>query len=157
LASNRLPNVGTDSGTWGGVLNSFLSYSLVSNYTSGGTTTLTAQSGALSYVSIITATSVGPLSYTIGFTGNGGATSGNETVLANAALNAITITLPSAVSFPGIIHTIKKVDSTANIVSIASVSGQTIDGTNATSSPIQINVQYLTLTLVSDGSNWNII
>jgi len=152
LASNRLPNVGTDSGTWGGILNSFLSYSLVSNYVSGGTTSATAQSGALSYVSVITAST-----YTIGYTGNGGATSGNETVLANAAGNAITITLPSAVSFPGIIHTIKKVDSTANIVSIASVSNQTIDGTNATSSPIQINVQYLTLTLVSDGSNWNII
>jgi hypothetical protein len=152
LASNRLPNIGTDSGTWGAVLNSFLSYSLVSNYTSGGTTTLTAQSGALSYVSIITAST-----YTIGYTGNGGATSGNETVLANAASNAITITLPSAVSFPGIIHTIKKVDSTANIVSIASVSNQTIDGTNATSSPIQIKVQYVTLSLASDGSNWYII
>ena len=152
MASNRLPNVGTDSGTWGGVLNSFLSYSLVSNYTSGGTTTLTAQSGALSYVSIITAST-----YTIGYTGNGGATSGNETVLANAAGNAITITLPSAVSFPGIIHTIKKTDTTSNIVSIYTVTSQTIDGTIASSTPIQIKVPYVSLSLASDGLNWYVI
>lgn len=152
MASNRLPNVGTDSGTWGGLLNSFLSYSLVSNYTSAGTATFTAQSGALSYVSVITAST-----YTIGYTGNGGATSGNETVLANAGSNAITITLPSAVSFPGIIHTIKKVDSGPNIVSIYTVTSQTIDGTIASSTPIQIKVPYVSLSLASDGLNWYVI
>ena len=152
MASNRLPNVGTDSGTWGGILNSFLSYSLVSNYVSGGSTSATAQSGALSYVSVITAST-----YTIGYTGNGGATSGNETVLANATSNAIAITLTDATVYPGIIHTIKKTDTSSNIVSIYTVTSQTIDGTIASSTPIQIKVPYVSLSLASDGSNWYVI
>ena len=39
-------------------------------------------------------------------------------------------------------------------VSIATTSSQTIDGS---ASPITINVQYVSITVVSDGANWNII
>jgi len=152
LATNRLPIVSGDTGNWGTVLNSFLSYALVSK-TVTGTPTASAQAGALSYVSIITATT-----YTIGFANNGGNTTGNETVLANAASNAIAITLTDATAYPGIIHTIKKTDTTSNIVSIYTVSSQTIDGTIATTpTPIQIKVPYVSLSLASDGLNWYVI
>ena len=156
MATNRLPIVSGDTGNWGTVLNSFLSYALVSK-TVAGTPTASAQAGALSYVSIITATSIGPLTYTIGFANNGGNTTGNETVLANANLNAIAITLTDATAYPGIIHTIKKTDASSNIVSIYTVTSQSIDGTVASTTPIQIKVPYVTLSLVSDGINWNVI
>ncbi|NBX97440.1 hypothetical protein EBQ81_01050, partial [bacterium] len=62
-----------------------------------------------------------------------------------------TITLPTAVGNTNR-YTIKNTGT--NTVSIATTSSQTIDGS---SSPITINVQYVTLDLISDGSNWNII
>ena len=62
-----------------------------------------------------------------------------------------TITLPTAVSNTNQ-YTIKRVGT--NTVSIATTSSQTIDGS---ASPITINTQYSSLTLMSDGSNWNII
>lgn len=151
MATNRLPIVSGDTGNWGTVLNSFLSYALVSK-TVTGTPTASAQAGALSYVSIITATT-----YTIGFANNGGNTTGNETVLANATSNAIAITLTDATAYPGIIHTIKKTDTSPNIVSIYTVTSQTIDGTIASSTPIQIKVPYVSLSLASDGLNWYVI
>jgi len=61
-----------------------------------------------------------------------------------------TITLPTPVGNTNQ-YTIKRVGT--NTVSIATTSG-TIDGS---ASPITINVQYASLTLVSDGTNWNII
>ena len=62
-----------------------------------------------------------------------------------------TITLPTAVGNTNR-YTIKRVGT--NTVSVATTSSQTIDGS---SSPITINVQYVSLDLISDGSNWNII
>jgi hypothetical protein len=62
-----------------------------------------------------------------------------------------TITLPTAVGNTNQ-YTIKNVGT--NTVSIATTSSQTIDGS---ASPITINVQYVSLTLVSNGTNWNII
>jgi hypothetical protein len=62
-----------------------------------------------------------------------------------------TITLPTAVGNTNL-YTIKRVGT--NTVSIATTSSQTIDGST---SPITINVQNVSLTLVSDGSNWKII
>jgi hypothetical protein len=62
-----------------------------------------------------------------------------------------TITLPTAVGNTNR-YTIKNTGT--NTVSIATTSSQTIDGS---SSPITINVQYVSLDFVSDGANWNII
>jgi hypothetical protein len=67
------------------------------------------------------------------------------------ASNTITITLPTAASNTNR-YTIKNVGT--GVVSIATTSSQTIDGS---SSPITINTQYVSLDLISDGSNWNII
>jgi hypothetical protein len=62
-----------------------------------------------------------------------------------------TITLPTAVGNTNQ-YTIKNVGT--NTISIATTSSQTIDGS---ASPITINVQYVSLTIISDGTNWNII
>ena len=62
-----------------------------------------------------------------------------------------TVTLPTAVGNTNL-YTIKRVGT--NTVSIATTSSQTIDGS---SSPITINVQNVSLDLISNGSNWNII
>lgn len=77
------------------------------------------------------------------------ATHDDDVILANAASGAITITLPSATTavYPIIV---KKIDSTANAVTIAASGGQTIDG----SATIDIAVQNGTATLYSDGSQW---
>jgi hypothetical protein len=64
---------------------------------------------------------------------------------------AATITLPTAVGNTNT-YTIKRTN--AGTVNIATTSSQTIDGS---ASPISLNVQYASLTLVSDGANWNII
>lgn len=145
--SNRLPIVGGDSGTpnWGTILNDFLSVAMVPGVSPYSAT---AAAGSLTYVSITSS------NYTIG---SGSYTSGNETVIANANGGNITITLPSASTQPSAIHSIKRVDSPsytlANTVTINTTSSQTIDG--STSAIIYVN--YLTITVASDGSNWNII
>jgi len=61
-----------------------------------------------------------------------------------------TVTLPAAAGNTNL-YTIKRVGT--NTVSIATTAG-TIDGS---ASPITITRQYVSLTLVSDGTNWNII
>lgn len=61
------------------------------------------------------------------------------------------ITLPTAVGNTNR-YTIK--NSGTGVISIATTSSQTIDGS---ASPITINVQNVSLDLISDGSNWNII
>jgi hypothetical protein len=62
-----------------------------------------------------------------------------------------TITLPTAVGNTNR-YTIK--NSGTGVVSIATTSSQTIDGS---ASPITINVQNVSLDLISNGTNWNII
>lgn len=77
------------------------------------------------------------------------ATYDDDVILANAASGGITITLPSAVNaiYPLVV---KKIDATANVVTIAASGGQTIDG----SATITISVQNGTATLYSDGAQW---
>jgi hypothetical protein len=77
-------------------------------------------------------------SYTLKITDN--------TVLCNCASNAISITLPAAAAAPNKIFIIKKIDATANVVTIVG----TVDGTvNPT-----IPTQYQTVKVQSNGVNW---
>jgi hypothetical protein len=79
-------------------------------------------------------------------------TTADEFVLASASGASFTLTLPTAVGNT-CLFTIKKVDSSANVVTVATTSGQTIDGgLNA-----QLKVQYASLSVISDGSNWLIV
>jgi hypothetical protein len=77
----------------------------------------------------------------------------DETILVNAASGPVTVTLISAVATPNQ-YTIKKIDSSANVVTVATVSSQTIDGSPTATLPDQWN----RLTVAPDGSgNWTLI
>lgn len=76
----------------------------------------------------------------------------DNVVLLSASGGAFTATLPTAASVTGKVIIVKKTDSTLNAITIATTSSQTIDGSLTTT----LNTQYEALTLVSDGSNWQI-
>lgn len=75
------------------------------------------------------------------------------TVLANATGGAMLLTLPVASTLPGQIYVLKKTDSSANAVTIGCSGGESIDGA-ATQT---LAIQYASLMVQSDGSNWIII
>lgn len=80
-------------------------------------------------------------------------TATDDVILADASGAAFTLTLPTAVSNTGKVFYIKKTDSSVNAVTIATTSSQTIDGSTTRT----ISDQYVTLAVVSDGSNWEIL
>ena len=129
--ASRLPQVSGDDGSWGTVLNTFLTQSLV-NTTTGSTTS--AQNGYLTQTRLITSAS-SPATLTL----NPG-----QTALVNASTGAVSTYN---------IYNIKKTDSSANAVTINTTSSQTIDG----STSVVIQVQYVCVSVVSDGTKWNII
>jgi hypothetical protein len=75
------------------------------------------------------------------------------TILGSASAGAITLTLPDATKVNGRTYVIKKFDTTANTVTINTVSSQTIDGvaTNV------LSAAYAKVKLQSDGANWWIV
>lgn len=77
----------------------------------------------------------------------------DEVILADATSGSVTMTLPTAATKAGQTFTVKKKDSSANTVTIATTGGQTIDG----SSNAVISVQGVSITVVSDSVNWYII
>lgn len=77
-------------------------------------------------------------------------TANNATILVNCAVEAFTTLLPSAASLTGQQYKIKKIDNSANAVTVSTTSSQTID--NALTYPL--STQYQSVTLQSDGSNW---
>ena len=136
---SRLPQVSGDDGAWGAVLNNFLSVSLV-NVTTGATNS--AQNGYLTQIRLIT------------FASNPAQLAANpgQTALVDASGGPVSIVLPDAAATYNI-YNIKKTDGTANTVTINTTSSQKIDG----SSSAVIQVQYVCVSVVSDGTQWNII
>lgn len=80
------------------------------------------------------------------------ATRGQRALLCNCTTNAITVNLPTAVGNAAI-YNVKKTDASANTVTIDPSGAQTIDG----AATVVISVQFASLTLISDGSNWYVI
>lgn len=76
---------------------------------------------------------------------------GNAVILCDCTNNSITVTLPTAVGAVAR-FTIKKTDNTANTLTIATTSAQTIDG----ASTQVIGAQYTSIDLISNSSNWSI-
>lgn len=80
-------------------------------------------------------------------------TANDHTIRGDATSAGFTVTLPTAASVAGKRYTIIKTDTTANVLTVATTSSQTIDGiTSLTMLGI-----YCTVTLESDGSNWIIV
>ena len=76
-----------------------------------------------------------------------------QTVAVNATSGAVTITLPAAAGCTGRRYDIKKVDSSANAVTIDGNSAETIDG----AATYALSAQYSSVTIISNGSGWYII
>ncbi len=76
----------------------------------------------------------------------------DEIILVDATSGAVTITLPTGVGNTNI-YTVKKIDSTANNVTIATTASQTIDG----GTTAVIHVQFASVSVVSNNANWFII
>jgi len=74
-------------------------------------------------------------------------------ILANAGGGGITVTLPTAIGVTGRLIEVKKTDSSANLVTVATSLAQTIDG----SASATIGLPQTALLCCSDGSNWEII
>lgn len=81
------------------------------------------------------------------------ATTSDCTILCNATTAAFTVTLPTAVGNTGQVFVIKKVDASANAVTVGTTSSQTIDG--STTRPLA--AQWNSVTVQSDGANWVVI
>ena len=77
----------------------------------------------------------------------------DQIVTGDATSSAFTITLPTAASKEGQTFTIKKMDGSANAVTVATTSFQTIDG----STTFILGAIYKFVSVVSDGSNWIIV
>lgn len=64
-----------------------------------------------------------------------------------------TVTLPTAIGNSGKKLIIKKIDA-GDTLFIASILNQTLDGTDITTSPLAVTVQYESVSIYSDGANW---
>jgi len=80
-------------------------------------------------------------------------TSAHEYVRATAGAGGVSITLPTAVGITGRLYHIKRVDAGAGNVTIATTSGQTIDGASSKT----LTKQWQWVSPISDGSNWQIL
>jgi hypothetical protein len=79
------------------------------------------------------------------------ATAEDFTILCDATSGAFDVDLPAAASHTGRVYMIKKVDASANAVSIDPNAAELIDG-SATS--YTLSVQWAAVTIVSDGTSW---
>jgi len=77
-------------------------------------------------------------------------TASDYVITGNAASAILSLTLPTAVGIAGRTYTLKKIDSTGNVVTVATTASQTIDG--ATTYPLASQWKYVTVR--SDGANW---
>jgi hypothetical protein len=107
--------------------------------------TLRVSGGTPSWSDATFATSTKSSGYTISTT--------DTVIFANAASGAVTITLPLASGATGYRFYVKRTDSSANACAVGISGSDTIDG----QSNITLSAQYMSLTLVSDGSAWYII
>ena len=78
---------------------------------------------------------------------------GDDMVICDATSAAFTVTLPSVASFAGKQVIIKKVDASANAVTVDANGSETIDGATTQS----LAAQYDSVTLVAGPSEWHLI
>ncbi|KKK44553.1 hypothetical protein LCGC14_3166900 [marine sediment metagenome] len=89
----------------------------------------------------------------ITITSNTVLTLSNVVVLCDAAAENILVTLPTASGEVGRNYSIKKIDSTANLVTISGINSETIDDALIA----VLTAQYESLPVVTDGSRWYIL
>jgi hypothetical protein len=80
-------------------------------------------------------------------------TASDTVIFADASSGGVTITLPVASGLSGYRFYVKRIDSSGNSCSVTRSGSDTIDGATSQS----LDLQYTSLTIVSNGSNWYII
>jgi hypothetical protein len=80
-------------------------------------------------------------------------TTSDHTATGDATSAAFSLTLPTAVNCAGREYIIKKIDASANAVTVATTSSQTIDG----STTYALSTQWKYVSVQSNGSNWIIV
>jgi hypothetical protein len=85
------------------------------------------------------------------------ATIADSLIRADANSAGFTITLPTAASMfvngLGFMITVKKIDSSANIVTVQANGAETIDGANTAT----IGFQYQAVSFISNGTSWDVL
>ena len=89
---------------------------------------------------------------TVTKTGSYTVTANDTFIFANASTGALTLTLPAASGLAGYRFYIKRIDNTANAVTIARSGSDTIDGMAS----FTLDLQYTSFIVASDGSAWYI-
>lgn len=79
-------------------------------------------------------------------------TATDQTILASAGSGSVTMTLPTSVGIGGRRYTVKRTDASANTLTVATTSSQTIDGSTSVTIPA-----YGILQVISDNANWAIL
>ena len=77
----------------------------------------------------------------------------DSVLTADTTSAAFTMTVPTAVGIAGKKFTFKKINSTANALTIATTSSQTIDGATT----FELMNQWSSVTIMSDGANWVVV
>jgi hypothetical protein len=80
-------------------------------------------------------------------------TTSDTVIFANATSGNVTITIPLAASFSGYRFVVKRIDSSTNTCQVTCSGSDTIDG----QASVSFNMQYLSMTMISNGSSWYII
>jgi hypothetical protein len=80
-------------------------------------------------------------------------TTDDDVVTGDSSGGAFSFTLPTAVGNSGKVYHIKKIDSSANAVTIDGDGTETIDGATTR----DLLFQYDSISIVSDNANWNIL
>ncbi len=80
-------------------------------------------------------------------------TSSDTVIFANAASGSVAITLPVASGLAGYRFYVKRIDNSANSCTVIRSGSDTIDGQTS----LSLDLQYTSMTIVSDGSLWYII
>lgn len=68
----------------------------------------------------------------------------------NATGGVVTATLPPAAAVPGQVIVVKKIDGSANVVTVAAQAGEAIDGVSSKN----VTSQYAVIRVWSDGATW---
>lgn len=103
-------------------------------------------------ISILSITQASEVWYRVAVDGTKTITAGTV-FLCDATLGAFSIYLPAASEDPGRIIVVKKVDVSANAVTVDGDGSETIDGVTTKT----LASQYDSIFLASDGAGWNVI
>lgn len=76
----------------------------------------------------------------------------DDEIRADCTAGVVTMTLETAVGCDGRMHTFKKIDASANALTVATTASQTIDG----AATLSLSTRYDAATVISNGTNWDI-